>query len=99
MEPITVQSFEHLMEVLRGRCANRRGMYVGSCCEAFYSKHQSEMEEVKAKGILVNLDSTTCYDLGKGTLAYRGEFDNKTSLNMRLIEKTLRHLNAFADKM
>jgi len=99
MEPITVQSFEHLIEVLRSRCADKSGMYLGSCCEAFYSKHQTEMEEVKAKGVLVNLDSTTCYDLGKGAQAYKGNFDNKTSLNMRLIEKTLRRLHAAADKI
>jgi len=94
MDPITVQSFEHLMEVLRNKCAGEHGMYVGSCCEAFYSKHQREIERVNARGVLVNLDSTTCYDLGKGMDAYRGNFDNKTSLNLPLIEKTIRRLNA-----
>jgi lipoate-protein ligase A len=93
MDPITVQSFEHLIDVLRDRCAHQEGIYVGSCCEAFYSKHQREMEQVKARGVLVNLDSTTCYDLGKGMSAYKGSFDNKTSLNLPLIEKTLRRLN------
>ena len=93
MDPITVQSFEHLMEFLRDRCAHQEGIYVGSCCEAFYSKHQREMEQVNARGVLVNLDSTTCYDLGKGMSAYKGSFDNKTSLNLPLIEKTLRRLN------
>ncbi|MBI5251879.1 MAG: DUF116 domain-containing protein [Desulfomonile tiedjei] len=93
MTPVTVQSFEHLMEVLNTQCSCDEGMYIGSCCEAFYSKHQSEMEQVKARGILVNLDSTTCYDLGKGTRAYKGDFENKTSLNLSLITKTLRHLH------
>jgi lipoate-protein ligase A len=93
MDPVTVQSFEHLMEVLRNKCAGEDGVYVGSCCEAFYSKHQREMERVNARGVLVNLDSTTCYDLGKGMDAYRGNFDNKTFLNLPLIEKTIRRLN------
>lgn len=93
MTPVTVQSFEHLMEVLRNECAGKEGMYIGSCCEAFYSKHQREMENVHARGVLVNLDSTTCYDLGKGTRAYRGDFENKTTLNLSLITKTLRHLH------
>ena len=93
MKPVTIQSFEHLMQVLSQECQDRDGMYVGSCCEAFYAKHQQEMEEIRARGILVNLDSTTCYDLGKGTEAYKGRFDNKTFLNLVLIEKTLRHLN------
>lgn len=95
VEPITIQSFEHLMQTLRNKCADRDGVYVGSCCEAFYAKHQREMEEVNARGILVNLDSTTCYDLGKGSSAYRGHFDNKTSLNLGLISKTLRRLYAW----
>jgi lipoate---protein ligase len=93
MEPLTVQSFEHLMEILREKCTLTDGMYVGSCCEAFYAKHQREMEEVNACGVLVNLDSTTCYDMGKGGMAYKGEFDNKTFLNLPLIEKTLRRLH------
>lgn len=93
LEPITVQSFEHLMEVLRGPCSSAEGMYVGSCCEAFYAKHQQEMEGTDARGVLVNLDSTTCYDLGKYGSAYKGDFENKTFLNLSLIEKTLRRLN------
>jgi lipoate-protein ligase A len=94
MDAITVQNFEHLMEVLRTTCAREDGMYVGSCCEAFYAKHQTEMEQAPARGVLVNLDSATCYDLGKASLAYKGNFDNKTYLNLGLIAKTLRHLNA-----
>lgn len=93
MIPLTIQSFEHLMNVLWGVCTDPRGMYVGSCCEAFYAKHQKEMERVPARGVLVNLDSTTCYDLGKGISAYQGRFDNKTNLNMYLITKTLRRLH------
>ncbi len=94
MEPVTIQSFEHLMDILLTKCSVVEGVFVGSCCEAFYSKHQVEMEKAEAKGVLVNLDSTTCYDLGKGTPAYKGNFDNKTHLNIALIEKTLRLLNA-----
>jgi lipoate-protein ligase A len=94
MDPITIQSFEHLLVVLREKCCDPDGMYVGSCCEAFYAKHQREMKRVSAQGVLVNLDSTTCYDLGKGSDAYRGKFDTKTSLNFPLIEKTIRLLHA-----
>jgi len=99
MEPITVQSFEHLIDVLRDECRYQDGLYVGSCCEAFYAKHQQEMEAVEARGLLVNLDSTTCYDLGKGTEAYQGRFDNKTTLNVQLIEKTLKYLNGNTDRV
>jgi lipoate-protein ligase A len=93
LEPITIQSFEHLMEVLQTVCRKTNGFFVGSCCEAFFAKHQREMEAIGTPGVLVNLDSTTCYDLGKGSAAYKGHFDNKTSLNTELIRKTLRFLN------
>lgn len=94
LEPLTVQSFEHLMDTIQSKCAGENGIYVGSCCEAFFAKHQAEMAQIDASGVLINLDSTTCYDLGKGSQAYKGRFDNKTFLNMDLIHKTLRRLNA-----
>ena len=93
LEPLTVQSFEHLMDTIQSKCAGRNGIYIGSCCEAFFAKHQAEMAQLDASGVLINLDSTTCYDLGKGSQAYKGRFDNKTFLNMDLIKKTLRRLN------
>jgi lipoate-protein ligase A len=96
MKPLTVQSFEHLMEVLETECLEKGSMYVGSCCEAFYAKHRKEMEAVGARGLLVNLDSTTCYDLGKGTMAYKGHFDVKTRMNLDLIEKTLKRLHGIS---
>jgi lipoate-protein ligase A len=89
LEPVSVQSFEHLMESL-ALIRRRGGAFVGSCCEAFYCKHQKEMEAAGARGILVNLDSTTCYDLGKGMDAYAGHYDNQTFLNAGLIEKVAR---------
>ncbi len=89
LEPVSVQSFEHLMEVL-AEIAGQGGVFVGSCCEAFYCKHQREMEASGARGVLINLDSTTCYDLGKGMDAYRGRFDNQTEMNQALIEKVAR---------
>ena len=38
----------------------------------------------------MNLDSTTCYDLGKGMEAYAGRFDHQTTMNAPLIEKVAR---------
>lgn len=93
MEPLTIQSFEHLMEILTAKCSGKNTLYIGSCCEAFYAKHQKEMVGTGARGVLVNLDSTTCYDLGKGTNAYKGDFENKTSLNLNLISKLVKHVN------
>lgn len=89
LTPAPIQSFEHLMGVLAGVKA-QGGAFVGSCCEAFYSKHQRELEQSGASGVLVNLDSTTCYDLGKGMEAYAGRFDHQTFMNAPLIEKVAR---------
>ncbi len=89
LEPVSIQSFEHLMEVLT-LVAARGSAFVGSCCEAFYQKHQLEMEQSGAAGLLVNLDSTTCYDLGKGMEAYVGNFDHQTEMNLELIAKAAR---------
>lgn len=89
LRPVSIQSFEHLMENLR-IISRQGGVFLGSCCEAFYCKHQREMEGSGARGVLVNLDSTTCYDLGKGMDAYRGRFDNQTEMNQGLIEKVAR---------
>ena len=89
LTPVSVQSFEHLMESLTMIQA-QGGAFVGSCCEAFYCKHQREMEESGASGVLINLDSTTCYDLGKGMEAYVGKFDHQTFMNTELIEKVVK---------
>ena len=91
MAPVSIQSFEHLMVELK-RITALRQQFVGSCCEAFYCKHQKEMNDCGAKGVLINLDSTTCYDLGKGMEAYVGHFDHQTSMNTELIAKTARLL-------
>ncbi|CAO0820865.1 hypothetical protein DFAR_1990004 [Desulfarculales bacterium] len=77
------------MGVLAGVKA-QGGTFVGSCCEAFYSKHQRALVQRGASGMLVNLDSTTCYDLGKGMEAYAGRFDHQTSMNAQLSEKMAR---------
>ena len=90
LTPVSIQSFEHLMEVLLD-IKRQGGDFLGSCCEAFYCKHQAEMESTGARGVLVNLDSTTCYDLGKGMDAYAGRFkDHQTFMNLELISKAAR---------
>jgi len=62
--PVTIQSFEHLMVTLRRMKRNGAKGFIGCCCEAFYAKHRDEMEETGAPGLIINIDNTTCYDLG-----------------------------------
>lgn len=87
IEVKTVTSFEQLMETLR-KCSEK-GMkgYVGCCCEAFYAKHKQDFESVNMSGILIDIDNTTCYDLGKEEDAYRGKFENQTELKINLLKK------------
>ena len=93
MQAVSIQSFEHLMETLKIIRA-KGGAFVGSCCEAFFTKHQAEIQDSGAQGVLINLDSTTCYDLGKGMDAYAGKFDHQTELNLHLFKKAARVMAA-----
>jgi lipoate-protein ligase A len=85
----TIVSFEDLRQTLSEASARGVRAFVGSCCEAFYNKHREDFERLGVPGILVDIDSITCYDLGKSGQAYRGEFDTVTSLRADLIIKTM----------
>ena len=39
--------------------------FVGSCCEPFYGKHRPDFERIGLPGILVDVERSTCYDLGQ----------------------------------
>ena len=90
LEPITIVSFEHLLKTFD--LLKKRGItdYIGSCCEPFYVKHQEEFFKSGLRGILINIENTTCYELDKAHEAYAGRFESQTSLNMPLIKKTLK---------
>lgn len=87
--PITIQNYEMLEKVLAD--CRRRGArsFVGSCCEAFYAKHRADFERIGLPGVLIDLDSSTCYDLGQEQRAYRGLYENQTALRIELIRKVL----------
>jgi len=89
MKPVTITSFEDLMDRLRAIRREGGGGYLGCCCEGFYIKHARDFEEAGIPGILVAMDSTTCYDLGKVREAYAGRFENQTEINLPLLRKVL----------
>ena len=92
--PITITSFEHLMAVLEDLARNHPGeTYIASCCTAFLAKHQHEMEATGVKGIIVDLNSLTCYDLGKETKAYAGTFEKQSQLETGLMTKVIDFLS------
>ena len=90
LRTLTIVSFEHLMHVLDD--ARRDGVqaYFGCCCQAFYTKHYDEFHNRGIPGILVDIDSETCYDLGRARAAYAGRFEGQTHLDVRLLEKVLK---------
>jgi len=75
---ISIQSYEHLEETLEKLKRQGKTAFVGSCCEPFYAKHRDDFERIGLPGILVDVDSSTCYDLGREEDAYAGRFDNQT---------------------
>jgi len=85
----TILSFEDLIDTLKELKSKGVKAFIGSCCEAFYVKHMEDFTEIRLPGILIDIDSTTCYDLGKAVSAYKGNFENKTELNFSLLKKVL----------
>ncbi len=89
LTPISIQSYEHLEETLERLKGEGVVAFVGSCCEPFYAKHRDDFERIGLPGILVDVDSSTCYDLGKEEDAYAGRFENQTYLKMDLLERVV----------
>ena len=89
LQPVTITSFENLETNLRRIRSEGDKGFIGSCCEGFYTKHAEDFERAGVPGILVGMDSTTCYDLGKVREAYHGAFDHQTSINVPLLRKVL----------
>ena len=92
LEHITIQSFEHLMETLERLKERGITSYIGCCCEAFYTKHNDDFERSGVPAILVDIDDTTCYDLGKEHDAYQGKFESQTAIKLELLAMVLNAL-------
>ena len=90
LEVKTITSFEHLMKSLAEMEVRGVPAFVGSCCEAFYIKHRSEMESHGVPGVLVDVGSDTCYDLGRTREAYAGAFEGVTTIRLPLLEAVVR---------
>lgn len=89
LTPISIQNYEHLEETLERLKAAGHPAFIGSCCEPFYAKHRDDFERIGLPGILIDVDSSTCYDLGREQDAYVGRFDNQTYLKLDLLGRIL----------
>ena len=89
----TITSYEHLEDTLKDLKDNGAEFFCGCCCEAFYIKHKQDFERIGLSGILINIDSSTCYDLGKEKEAHYGKFEGFTQLKLPLIKKIINIFN------
>ena len=94
---ITITSYEHLEETLIKLKKEGINFFAGCCCEAFYIKHKEDFENIGLPGILINIDNSTCYDLGKEKDAYLGKFEGFTELKIPLVKKIIKIFN-FSEK-
>jgi len=89
MAPITIQNYEELESTLNKLKRSGVQAFVGSCCEPFYGKHRPDFERIGLSGILVDVERSTCYDLGQEKKAFKGQFENQTHLNLSLLQRVL----------
>ncbi|OGP78468.1 MAG: hypothetical protein A2V86_17240 [Deltaproteobacteria bacterium RBG_16_49_23] len=89
MDYLTIQNYEDLESTLYGLKRSGVHGFIGSCCEPFYGKHRPDFERIGLSGILIDVERTTCYDLGEEKKAFKGQFENQTHLNLPLLQKIL----------
>lgn len=93
LKPVTIRNYENLQETLFRLKESGAVSFIGSCCEPFYIKHREDFQNIGLKGILLDVDNTTCYDLGQVEKAKAGEFREQTELRIELIRKVLYNKN------
>lgn len=85
----TIQTYEHLIETIDEFKEKKTRGYVGSCCEAFYNKHHRDFLDTEVPALLVDVDNSTCYELGEEQEAYIGQFEGQTVLKLDLLKHIL----------
>ena len=94
MDSITIQNYEELESTLYKLKRSGVSGFVGSCCQPFYGKHRPDFERIGLPGILVDVERSTCYDLGQEKEAFKGHFENQTHLNLPLLKRILEYCHA-----
>jgi lipoate-protein ligase A len=91
MDPITIQNYEELESTLSQLKDSGTRSFIGSCCEPFYGKHRPDFERIGLPGILIDVERSTCYDLGQEKEAFKGRFENQTHLNLSLLRRVIEY--------
>lgn len=90
LRPITIQNYEMLEASLRNMKAMDLKMFLGTCCEEFINKHYNDFEAIGMPGVLVGIDSSTCYEIGHEADAHKGLYENQTQLKIDLLERIIK---------
>jgi lipoate-protein ligase A len=91
MDSVTIQNYEELESTLYNLKHSGVRAFIGSCCEPFYGKHRPDFERIGLPGILVDVERSTCYDLGQEKKAFKGQFENQTHINLSLLKRVLEY--------
>lgn len=90
LKPITIISYEHLEDTLESLKRKGAKAFLGTCCEIFYIKHKVDFERIGLPGILIDINSTSCYDVGEEDDAYAGKYERQSSLMTDLVLKIMK---------
>ena len=89
MEPITIVDFEDLKTTLAEMKARGVKGYLGCCCDPFFVKHREDFEKAGMAGLLIDIESTSCYELDQERDAKEGKFTGETQLKLNVLEKVI----------
>lgn len=89
LTPFTIQNYEMLEARLSDIRLDGTGVFIGLCCTAFFFKHRQDFERIGLPGLLIDVDSSTCYDLGKEHKAQHGLFEHQTRLKLEVLKQVL----------
>jgi len=89
IKAISIVSFEDLWQELLKMKSAGVSAFIGCCCQPFFAKHVDDFRNAGLPGILLDIDNTTCYDLGQIREAYAGQFESQTHLNIELLRTVL----------
>lgn len=89
LKPITILNYKHLKEVLNNCRQDGVNSFIGCCCEAFFNKRQHVFRSSGMSGVLLDIDSVTCYDLEQENKALLGKFESQTNLKLTLLKKVI----------
>jgi len=89
MEPVTIQNYEMLEQVLQSLKEQGCSAFIGTCCQTFIAKHRHDFERIGLQGVLIDIDNSTCYHQGKNKEAHQGTFQSQTRLKLDLLRRVL----------